>query len=111
MSAFIPSGNSVVIATSATTSTQAVSTLGTTDFMFTNGSSSVYAYVNVFTTSTAVFDHPTAGVPASGIILIPNQTLVLSLPTAATPTQNTVYVKTITASGTANVYVSPGTAI
>ena len=111
MTTFAASGNTAKAEASVTATTVAIVTNGTTGFMLTNDASAVGVWANVFATSTATFGIPTVATPNSGIYLGPNETKVLVNSAFASPTTATVYLKAVTASGTANVWATPGTAL
>lgn len=83
----------------------------TNTFHVTNASSTVNAYVGVFSTyaQAIAMDHPSVGSDAGGIILTPNEsmTIVGNFGTQQLADQSNVYVSAITATGTTAVFFTP----
>jgi hypothetical protein len=85
----------------------------TNTFHITNASSTVYAYVGVFSdyASAAAMDHPSVGTDGGGTIFAPNEsmTLVGNFGTSLLATQSNVYISAITATGSTAVFFTPVT--
>jgi hypothetical protein len=96
-----PSGGVLANVANVTTRTNTIN--------FTNASSSVYAYVGVFPTyaQAAAMDHPSIGTDAGGVIIVPNGSIVVAGNWNQSPSQSTVYVAAITATGTTQVFATP----
>jgi len=80
-----------------------------TTFHVVNASSTVYAYVGIFSSydQAIAMDHPTVGTDAGGMILTPNESMTLSGNFGLPSTQSNVYIAAITAVGTTSVFFTP----
>ena len=110
--AIVVVGNTVTLApNSGPTANVANVSAKTTSFHVTNASSSVYAYVGVFSdyATAAAMDHHTVGTDAGGTVITPNGSLTLvgNFGSAITATQANVYVSAITATGSTTVFFTP----
>jgi hypothetical protein len=108
-------GNTTVLTPSgsATANVANVAT-GTNTFHFLNtggggAAPTVYAYVGIFKTyaEAIAMDHPTAGTDAGGVILSPNESMVIQGNFGTQPNPGTVYVAAITATGSTSVFATP----
>ena len=83
----------------------------TNTFHVVNASTTVYAYVGVFNSWSQAnkTDHPSVGSDAGGIILTPNESMIIqgNFGTAALATGGNVYVAAITATGSTSVFFTP----
>ena len=83
----------------------------TNTFHVLTASSTVYAYVGVFSDYAAAIamDHPLVGSDAGGIPLAPNESMTITgnFGSALMATQANVYVSAITATGTTAVFFTP----
>lgn len=100
-------------AVSATTSigTATFSTCTTNAFVIDNANSTVFAYVNVFTSREGnSFNHPTtAGQTGASIVVPPQQSRVIVGDFGSSGGGQTVYVNHITAANSATLIISPVT--
>lgn len=108
--AITPIGNTVALtpAGSATANVANVRT-GTNTFHFANASTTVNVYVGVFNdyASAAAMDHPTSVGSGGGVILTPNESMVIQGNFGTNPNPDTVYVSAITATGSTSVFATP----
>lgn len=83
----------------------------TTTFHVLNASSTVYAYVGVFSNyaDAIAMDHPLVGTDGGGIPLAPNEsmTIIGNFGQALMATQANVYVSAITNTGSTSVFFTP----
>ena len=103
-------GNTTVLSPAAgATANVGNVTTRTTTFHVLNASSSVYAYVGVFTsyTTAIAMDHPLVGSDATGIPLAPNESMTIAGNFGLPSTQSNVFVSAITNTGTTSVFFTP----
>lgn len=108
-------GNTKVLApTGGTTANVANIAVRTNTFHIVNtggggASPTVYAYVGVFSTyaEAIAMDHPSVGTDAGGVILTPNESMVIAGNFGESAIQGNVYVAAITATGSTSVFVTP----
>jgi hypothetical protein len=83
----------------------------TNTFHITNASSTVYAYVGIFSdyASAAAMDHPSVGTDGGGTIFAPNESMTLmgNFGASTLATQANVYISAITATGSTSVFFTP----
>ena len=106
----IPLGNTVALTPAAGINANVANVAtGTNTFRITNASSTVYAYVGVFKSydQAAAMDHPTVGSDGGGIILTPNESVVVTGNFGTNPNPGTVYVAAITAVGSTSIFATP----
>ena len=103
-----PIGNGVAITTTTTVAVANIAT-GTNTFRFVNANASVYSYVGVFKTyaEAAAAHHPVAGTPGNLMLVAPNESVNLVGNFGINPNPGTVYVSSITATGSTTVFFTP----
>ena len=109
MTTYTVVGNTQSLSSGTTANVVQFNNPTTGTFLIQNPSTTVFAYVGVFASNVAAtFHHPiTNGESGQGVLLQPNQSLTLSVNGGPVVLGGNVWLATITASGSTNVYATP----